>query len=224
MTMQAVIPFSGFYESVHSYELDHAAEQMISDDSGNPIAELADRFSREFSYSNAMLHAYGKLYAEEFSRVFGVACTVGAIDSPKYYNFETDRIFVDIDETEVRRIHALVNVPTLAGIARQRHTSRDGFISYYSPHIDTWGDVAEWEPEQLHTLLLAYVQEHDAWEEHDCEERGLDWVLVEDIDCNGDVSNLVYDNLSDKAKRIVKVADYLRERANRKYRKYRTTA
>ena len=201
--MQSVIPFAGFYESCHSEALDRAQEQALSDDSGTRY---------EFdgageSYTSDMLNAYAREYVAAWSVAAGIQCEFVKVDSPRYYNFETDRIFVEVSDLEITRLWLAVDRVRLDKIAKERHTSRDGFASFYSPDIAEWGDVLTWEPEQLHTLILASLP--DGMPE-EC-------YLVDD--CNGAVSELVYEHGTDKFKRCVKVADYLRERAARKYRK-----
>lgn len=201
--MQSVIPFAGFYASCHSEALDRAQEQALSDDSGTRY-EFDDAGE---SYTSDMLNAYAREYVAAWSVAAGIQCEFVKVDSPRYYNFETDRIFARITEETAARLFSHVDRAKLDSIAKRRHTSRDGFISFYSPAVDDWGDVMNWEPEQLHTLILASLPD-DMPEE--C-------YLVDD--CNGAVSNLVYEHGTDKFKRCVKVADYLRERAARKYRK-----
>jgi hypothetical protein len=122
--MRAIIPFAGFYNSCHSEALDHAAEQLIQDDNGDVRDGLAAKFHMEWSYTSAMLETYCKLYVEAWSHHSGVKCTFASIDSPREYNFETDRIFVDIDETEVQRLFDAVDKARLTRIAADRHTSR----------------------------------------------------------------------------------------------------
>jgi hypothetical protein len=38
---------------------------------------------------------------------------------------------------------------SLDQVAGERHTSRSGFISFYSPDWRTWGDVTNWDHNQL---------------------------------------------------------------------------
>lgn len=204
----AVIPFAGFYSSCHSEAIDHAAAQTIADENGDRRdGPLPERFDSEFSYTDAMLEAYGKEYVAAWQHASGIACAFRKIDSPKYYNFETDRIFVTVQESVLFELFDGLDKTRMSEIAASRHTSCSGFISFYSPDWHSWGEVETWEPEQLHTLLLASLPD-DMPEEYE---------LVDD--CNGAVSNLVYDHMPDKAKRLVRISDYLRARDERKRRR-----
>lgn len=49
-------------------------------------------------------------------------------------------------------------------------------------------------------------------------DRSWEYDVIEDIDANSDISNLVYENLDAEGKRLSKIADYLRERQDRKWR------
>lgn len=206
--MQAVIPFSGFYDSIHSYLLDRECEFITQDSSGRERHTLAEHLHRYFGYTADMLDAYAKLYVEEWRDAAGIACEFHHVDSPRYYNFETDRIFATLADGEESRLAASVDRARLESIARARHTSRAGFISFYSPNVNTWGICTTWEPEQLHTLILASLPE-DMPEEED---------LMDSAVCNGCISDVVWTHMSEEARRVANIADYLRTRADRKYR------
>lgn len=200
--MKTTIPFAGFYCSVHSDALDRAAEQLIQDSNGDAFEGLA----LDASYTDPLLNAYCREYTENWSRAAGIAVAFESMSSPREYNFTTDRIFADIEETEVRRLLAAVDVARMDAVCRDSFTPCSGFISYYSPDWRSWGDVAEWDHNQIGALVRASVPD-DMPEEYE---------LVDD--CNGFLSNLVYENLSESDLRIVRIADYLRARQERKYR------
>ena len=39
---------------------------------------------------------------------------------------------------------------------RKRFQSYDGFVSFYDPDYTTWGDLSEWDENQLGTLLFPF--------------------------------------------------------------------
>lgn len=86
--------------------------------------------------------------------------------SPRYYNFQTDRLFAECSMAFVKRLwkrSAADCHRTLDMLIRERFTSYDGFASYYSPRRDDWPrDLAEWDHNQLETLLLACLKLADA--------------------------------------------------------------
>lgn len=159
--MLATIPFSGFYESVHMGALEREGEDF-------PGADWRKVF---FGYAGA--------YAAEYLHAAGITGRFESLESPREYNFSTDRIFVDIPADEVRRMLAVVDPGTLAQVAKDRHTTRSGFISFYSPLVGDWGPVDDWDCNQTGTLIIAFV---------DDDER--DWQICRDMECKGTISNL----------------------------------
>lgn len=212
-----IIPFTGFYDSLHSSLIDDAETQLFSDDSGTVNATLWERFYRVCGYQHARTE-YAKAYAEAFTEKIELPLAFESLQSPKEYNFTTDRIFCNIDDATVTKLYTETNTPTLRTVAAQNHTSRDGFSSFYSPDIDTWGDVGTWDHNQLTTLLEAWMQDHyddlygahsdgqwSQWDEHD---------LMQDYVSNGSLDNWLCH--APEAARIANVASYLRSRAERK--------
>ena len=159
--MLATIPFSGFYESVHMDALEREGENY-------PGADW-----------RRVCYGYAKAYAAEYLHAACIAGEFESLDSPQEYNFSTDRIFVDIPAREIRRMLATVDPETLARVARDRHTTRPGFFSYYSPRVDDWGPVETWDCNQVGTLIIAFV---------DDDER--DWRICEELECKGVISSL----------------------------------
>lgn len=93
--------------------------------------------------------------------------TFADMTSPREYNFETDRIFVNVPVSVVRKLWAISKADqhkTLSRVAKERHSSRSGFISFYESNWQAWGPVATWDYNQLETLLIAC-----------CEIVGFDW-------------------------------------------------
>ena len=212
--MIARIPFAGFYNSLHDAELDDALNQMLSDDSGNPNNDLVARAFDLVDWSSAH-KAYAKAYAENFCEHFKIAGVFESMTSPREYNFETDKAWIELTETEARRIFGETDDKNLRDQAREMFTSRSGFISFYSPDIDTWGDIAEWDYNQLYCLLSAYAEQEtdssdgfDSWAESD---------LMESDRCNGEFDNMIY---NDKLERLCKINDYLRRRESRSFKAY----
>lgn len=208
----AVIPFTGFYYSEHSVALDYEMEQLMTDSSGcHPISDkLATEFHFEAGYSNGMLADYARWYVDAWRDAAGIACEFESVHSPREYNFTTDRIFVHIETAELHRLYDGVDKGRMTIIAQQRHTSRSGFISYYDNDWQSWGEVETWEPEQIHTLILASLPEDYPEGEYELMERAIS---------NGRIAAAVWGNLSDKARRLANIATYLRERDERKYRR-----
>jgi hypothetical protein len=214
--MLTTIPFSGFYYSMHDAEFDREIENMVSDSSGcHPISQrIADDL---WSHITTPTAQYAQRFMEDFALYFTgetgikLKLTFDALDSPREYNFRTDRIFAHVSLATVRALYRACDKSILDAVIKERFTSYDGFISYYRPDRSSWGKLTEWDCNQVACLILALVREHcsDEWE----------WNIVEDWSGSGILSNWMYDGLDAEGKRLVKIADYLRSREERQYRR-----
>ena len=82
---------------------------------------------------------------------------------PKYYNFETDRLFVEIDNIKITMLMNWIfnnKLERLKEVIRDRFTDKDGYIPHYSNDLEAWGDVDTWDYNQLGTALLVFVDEY----------------------------------------------------------------
>jgi len=168
------IPFSGFYDSLWSSEFDTVQEQEVEWmlDPSNEYAtelpedittdDLSDLFYR-FADFGQMYADFAPVYSEAFQQYLwdkhdlDVTLKFESMTSPKYYNFETDRIFAEITLEDVVKIYRKVGKAKLRAQAKQMFTSRSGFSSFYDPDIDTWGNLRSWDHNQLYCLLTALV-------------------------------------------------------------------
>src|SRR5690606_26269592 len=103
-----------------------------------------------------------------------------SLDSPREYNFCTDRIFCYIPLESAKRlfvISAKGNHKRLKEVIRERFTSRDGFISFYSNNLEEWLDkpLDQWDHNEIGTLLIAVAPCFD----------DASWGFYESMACNG---------------------------------------
>ena len=206
--MLTTIPFSGFYESLHDSALDDATKDIFRDDSGDENAELAYRAWDSMQW-DFVRNGYAKEYAENFSHEFGIkSLSFESMQSPREYNFSTDRIFCNIDYAELCGIVKTFDLKAFAAFVRDRFTSRDGFISFYSADLSEWGKVESWDHNQCGTALEFYAiqesgGEYDHWQEY---------AIMEDSLCNGFLSELLWQNCPDMP-RLYRVFEYLAKRS-----------
>ena len=209
--MITTIPFSGFYCTLHEDALDRAVEQMFSDRSTgcHPYTGLIDRAQWDCSW-RLVMQDYAKEYAEQFAREFEIDLTFDSMESPRFYNFTTDRIFCTVSETEAKRLYEAVPEDLFAETARDMFTSRDGFSSFYSPDPDEWGGIETWDHNQIGCLVAAFVSsirpDFDQYAELS---------LMEDAECNGELWEWISTN-TPTIDRLYKVFNYLEQRAERK--------
>lgn len=112
----------------------------------------------------------------EFYRGESAGLRFSVMTSPKYYNFETDRLFVTIpygNLVKLWRLSVADKHKTLREVIKERHTSRDGYWSHYSNEWEDWKEkpLESWDNNELMTLLLACFQikgvEIDSFELYD---------------------------------------------------------
>lgn len=223
--MLTTIPFSGFYNSVHDSECDYALEQLFSDANGNALGGAFEDAWDAVKWSRVH-EQYAKAYAEQFAEEFKLGkIRFDELNSPREYNFTTDRIFVHVGRAAVRRIWRAVDRERFAAHCRDAFTSRSGFSSFYDPDYREWGYVDTWDHNQLGALLQVWADQnadsmHSSREGFDSD---AELSLMEDMRGNGYFDNWLCEALTEKGKRLLRIADYLRERENRKYCRRRST-
>ena len=109
--LESTIPFDGFYESFISADIDNQIGQQIEWDSD--IHDLNES-EEEILYNNYLTVNTSYFYnqiAEDYTNFyidalnerlegFTLNATYKYFYSPREYNFETDRIFIEIEENE----------------------------------------------------------------------------------------------------------------------------
>lgn len=170
----ARIPFAGFYCS-------------IWDDITTQYADREDEWLDGQSISDHMDYrqaheGIAKLYAEAFAKWLGdtleqpVEHEFDELVSPRFYNFETDRIFVRFPVAVAQAVLddlRAKDAETLAETFRDHFTSRSGFVSFYSNEVPT-KPIAEWDHNELFVLL-------EAWVAHQELASGIDHELYEGV-------------------------------------------
>jgi hypothetical protein len=166
-----VLDFPGFYESVLSEALDHAENMMVENLIEN--YELPDEPSPYEACMDASTYATGfnliaRANVDWLNHVLddtGIVLAYESTESPREYNFSTDALYVTVNDPAL--LLSLTDTPKLNATAAEFFTSRSGFHSFYSPLVDTWGELAEWDHNQLGALLTTYLRQV-------AEDKGLD--------------------------------------------------
>lgn len=221
--METTIPFMGFYDSIWSSGLDDAEQQLAEHLTGDPEADAGDGVDGFrglsvqdvcsalywcISYPVARL-AIARGWAETFAHVVDKNCgwptrlRFEVSDSPREYNFTTDRIFMTLPRATVRRMRKECDNATLVRVCRERFTSRDGFVSFYANNPYEWGPLDRWDHNQVSALLSAWMETRE--------------IEVSEEDCYGEMyengafgsaidSAYVMDELRAKVAELAKVA------------------
>lgn len=208
----ATIPFAGFHNSIHDDECDRALESIFQDDRGDMVAPscVFDMARDAISWGD-VYRAYAKEYAESFLQWLGLDGRFESMSSPREYNFQTDRVFVELTRADLTRLVRGVPVAAFDKACRDRFTSRSGFISHYSPNWRDWGRLSTWDHNQIGTLVQCFAEieqggDFDSWAEY---------ALMEDSLCNGFPESAIWANASPKLEKAYRVNQYLMTRKGR---------
>lgn len=195
------IPFSGFYESAHDSEIDHALESYF-DKEGDGKQAVPENLYWSFDHFGDIHREYAELYAKHFGYYFEEATGIKfplvleALKSPREYNFETDRIFCDVRLSVLKAIYAYCDKDILRQRIAECFTSRSGFMSFYSNDLDTWTvkPLKDWDHNELGTLIEAALITSGCG-------TGVNptfnsWDVMEDAICNGKIDEIVYPYLA----------------------------
>jgi hypothetical protein len=114
-----LIDFGGFYHSIHSYEIDHRIESFEIDEDKVNYKETCNSYCIEFIDSiNDMLELNLKFIQ---------------IDSPKFYNFSTDKIEAEINENDFNKLKdTYLSNQEFVDYIELNSKSYSGFISFYN--------------------------------------------------------------------------------------------
>ena len=174
--LESTIPFDGFYESFISDDIDHQIGQQIEWDSDiydlneDEQQILWDNYLsvNRSSFYNQIAEHYTDLYIDALNerlKGFTLNAKFNLLTSPREYNFETDRIFIDIE-----RDHAIDFIKyiiknhkkELENKIKERFTSRSGFWSHYKNGLDLWTqDYSKWDHNQIGTCFELFDLEEE---------------------------------------------------------------
>jgi hypothetical protein len=119
------------------------------------------------------------------------------MDSPRFYNFETDRIYAKNTKKQVRALRKHVADNNLQKVIEDRFTSRSGFISYYDNDLKAWSkDAGAWDHNQVETLLLAVMYQAGENDPYACHHWQVD-------SGNGEIDDCIYGTLPESKKHVL---------------------
>ena len=213
------IPFSGFYETSHSAAfdnwLDYEQEALESEHGATleQLQELADKFYNGVNWQAAyrqyaveycdalceMVKDESREYvtdasgARKLSEGLDLSITFEELKSPRFYNYETDRIYGRIPIQQLEAIRAAIPSDVWAEYVKNEYTIYDGFMSYHSNDASAWpDDLREWGEARLGSLLACYIIHilGDA----DKAREALSWGIMEHAFGNGFIPDCIFDN------------------------------
>lgn len=200
----------GFYDSIHSAIIDDTETQMFSDYEGDGDVNegLQQHFYAKCNYSK-VFNKYAQAYTESFKDQFNIpSLNFISLNSPREYNFETDKIECSVSRADIRRIYKDADKTLLALFVEENCTSRSGFWSFYSPDLKTWGYVDNWEYAQLALLLRFYFENHDNYDDH------WEYGTMQSYESNGRVTQWLEESCP-VIDRLYRIHNYLEARKER---------
>ena len=206
----ATIPFSGFYCSIHDSAIDDSIKDIFRDDSGIENDQLAYRALDSAKWGD-IRQGYAKEYAEQFAHEFAIkSLSFETMESPKEYNFSTDRIFCEIDYAELCCIVKTFDLSQFSDFVRDKFTSRDGFISFYPADLSEWGKIETWDHNKCGTALEFYAMQQNGGEF----DQWAEYSIMENAISGGFLLEIVWKNCP-AMPRLCRVFEYLTKRAAR---------
>jgi len=182
-TVEAVIPFMGFYESMHSEAVEDCLSVGENDfyesgKDGNPTKEEIEKRLDTIDWSLAHKE-YATALIAHVSELLGFPLEFVEVNSPREYNFTTDRLFVKAPLSALISLFGKTDYEALTKRVEEKFTSRDGFMSFYSNDLVAWEGqgLTEWDHNQWETVIETYLEQ----------EYGEDWELnvMDDVRGNG---------------------------------------
>lgn len=177
MKKNILVPFVGFYESVASDKAENIAfwnfisEKGIQDRDGRLDIpdDLTEAEQTEFwdefwpKVRTAIHEDIAKDYLHHLGNELDLDLVFESIDSPRYYNYTTDRLFCDAKEDQLISLYNKVDQKILEEMIKENHTSRPGFDSYYSNDIndESWHNPAHYDHNQWLTVIDAYIKQNE---------------------------------------------------------------
>lgn len=209
----STIPFSGFYESIHDGVIDDAFNMMFADrETGCDMApDFMIYAARDAVSWSDVYRAYARVYAESFLQWLGLDGRFESMSSPRFYNFETDRIFVLLTRANMTRLWRGTDRGIFEKACRDRFTSRSGFISSYAPDWRAWGRLSSWDHNQVGTLVQAFAET----EQGGAFDSLAEVDLMESALRNGYPESWIWENAGPNLKRAADAWDYLQDREAR---------
>jgi len=199
----STIPFQGFYYSLYSHAIESEIENSIdyyyqeyelTEAQRDTLANgYLERNVSEFYLNVAKDYAEAFIYEIERETGLSLDARFESMESPREYNFNTDRIFIELPEASAVAFvyYILANhKDELEKLIAQRFTSRSGFISHYDNTLEAWGNPSKWDYNQLGTCfeIFEYLEEREIYDSYNIYES---------------ISNGLADTLSDAADKML---------------------
>lgn len=120
--MKAYIKFGGFYDSIHSDEIDWRAEAFEIN-------------WEDINYKETHLN-YSESWVDRFNNETEFNLMFIGLDSPRFYNYSTDEIIVEVADKDLDLLMKVSESDDFEEWAEPQLRSRDGFASFYNGYAN----------------------------------------------------------------------------------------
>ena len=142
--------FGGFYHSEHSENIDSKEESYGYD-------------WEEVDYKNTYIN-YCNAYLNKLSEELEIDLTFIQLDSPREYNFTTDKILCSISNKDFNTLLDAYDTKELFNYIEEHSKSRDGFSSFYSGY-----KAVKKEKDIFLQYLFNYILQYEDFDFYDLE-------------------------------------------------------
>jgi len=135
MSIQTVVNFGGFYESIHEEKCEEAvisSNNWDNEDTGELKEEHADDL---YSYNKwGVVHElYSKEYIDKLNDELETGIKYKELISPRFYNFGTDVIFVEITRKDCLKLFEYIRFESLENKVKEHIKDRTAASSGFRP-------------------------------------------------------------------------------------------
>lgn len=177
-TKNILIPFEGFYNTSASDRVENIAfwnylsEKGIQEDAEHERLDIPDDLTESEQadfwdnyypeHVDEIRKETATAYIDALAGELGIKLTFESIDSPRQYNYTTDRLFCDADEAELLHLYNRTDKEILAEVIKERHTSGPGFDSFYDNEItaESWQNPEKYDHNQWQTVIEANIKQN----------------------------------------------------------------
>lgn len=136
------LPFSGFYYSIHDsyidnhieYELDYLESELgYTDDQLDVIKERfydMDYALIRKAICEHYINTYNAVFYDEYN--IHLDLEYSCLVSPRFYNYDTDKLYVLIDESIYSEVTALINSEDFKAMLKDKFKPQSGFTPFQS--------------------------------------------------------------------------------------------
>ena len=149
-TTEFSLAFGGFYHSEHSETIENNIEAY-------------DYEWDEIDYKKTHLN-YCNSYLNKLSEELEIDLAFIQLDSPREYNFTTDKILCSISENDFNTLLDVYDTKELFDNIEENSKSRDGFHSFYSGYA-----AVKKEKDIFLQYLFNYILQYEEYDFYDLE-------------------------------------------------------